>query len=414
MMIISWRFLLGLVVLAVTEEAAAFTPIATSRVSTALKAESADKEHVLSSGAGIPLVPSGGNSLFDPAQQGKHGGTDDCTKRILEGAAFHFLAASPASLERPPSDVEILDAQHWLENIGLPLNFAKPQNPVTATVLGRQRIISSDAPGDIQHIVLELPEGFQYVEGQSISVIPPGTTDKGKPHKPRLYSIASTRYGDLLDGKTISLCIRRAEYFDPVTKEVDPSKAGICSNFLCDAEPGTKVQVAGPTGKTMLLPESPNTDVIMVATGTGIAPFRGFLHRLFMENTVAGHGFSAKAWLILGVPVTGGLLYPEEFEAMQQNAAAFGAGELEVNYAISREMKNAAGGKYYVQDVLAERADELFDRLDRGAHIYFCGLKGMMPSILAALEEVAATKSVVWADKLKELQKNGQWHVEVY
>ena len=165
----------------------------------------------------------------------------------------------------------------------------------------------------------------------------------------------------------------------------------------------------------MLLPEDPTKDVIMVATGTGIAPFRAFLHRLFVENTVAKHMFSAKAWLILGVPVTGGLLYPDEFAYMQHQADIGAAsGDLEVTYAISREMQNAQGGKYYVQDVLAERADELFDRLDKGAHIYFCGLKGMMPGILAALEEVAAKKGVVWADKLKELQANGQWHVEVY
>ena len=392
------------------EKAAAFTPIVSSGRVTS-RADVASAQYAKSNGGGIPVVPSGGNSLFDPAEQGKLGAV--VTERINLGSQFKFLSPE-ASVDSPPADVEVHEAQDWLEDIGLPVNFAKPQQPATATILGRQRIISSDAPGDIQHVVLQVPEGFHYVEGQSISVIPPGTTDKGKPHKPRLYSIASTRYGDLLDGKTVSLCIRRAEYVDPATKEVDPAKKGICSNFLCDSEPGTKVKVAGPIGKTMLLPESSDTDIIMVATGTGIAPFRGFLHRLFMESTVSRHMFSAKAWLILGVPVTGGLLYPEEFEAMQQNAVIAGSGELELSYAISREMTNAAGGKYYVQDVLAERADELFDRLDKGAHIYFCGLKGMMPGILEALEKVAAAKGVVWADKLKELQGNGQWHVEVY
>lgn len=163
----------------------------------------------------------------------------------------------------------------------------------------------------------------------------------------------------------------------------------------------------------------------MVATGTGIAPFRGFLHRLFMENTVARHMFTGKAWLILGVPVTGGLLYHEEFQAMQAQARAQAADRggskdddddaLEVTYAISREMTNAAGGKLYVQDVLAERADELFDKLlNHGAVIYFCGLKGMMPGILEALEKVAVSKGMDWSATLKQLKANNQWHVEVY
>ena len=153
----------------------------------------------------------------------------------------------------------------------------------------------------------------------------------------------------------------------------------------------------------MLLPSDPTKDIIMVATGTGIAPFRAFLHRLFMEQTVARHMFQGKAWLILGVPTTSGLLYPQEFSAMQANAS--GSTKLRIDYAISREMTNARGGKLYVQDVLAQNADRLFHQLEGGAHIYFCGLKGMMPGILEALEKVAATKGVVWSDKLKELQK---------
>lgn len=397
--------------------ASAFTPLVlqSRTTTTTLQAVPVTNEHVKKNGGGVPVVPAGGYSLFDPNLEGKLV-EGVCADRIQQGPSYHFLPEAPVvDTAVAPPDAVVVEAQHWLEDIGVPTNFAKPQQPAIATVLGRQRIITADAPGDIQHIVLELPEGMHYVEGQSISVIPPGTDAKGKPNKPRLYSIASTRYGDLLDGKTVCLCVRRAEFFDPATGAVDPAKKGVCSNFLCDAQAGDKVQVAGPIGKTMLLPEDPHTDIIMVATGTGIAPFRAFLHRLFVENTVARHVFDAKAWLILGVPVTGGLLYPDEFAFMQQVADRGEAGgDLEVTYAISREQTNRQGGKYYVQDVLAERADELFERLEKGAHIYFCGLKGMMPGILAALEEVSTSKGLVWADKLKDYQKKGQWHVEVY
>ena len=68
----------------------------------------------------------------------------------------------------------------------------------------------------------------------------------------------------------------------------------------------------------------------------------------------------------------------------------------------------------YVQDRMAEHAAELSDRLDAGAHIYFCGLKGMMPGTLSMLQAVAETKGLVWEQQLETLKKNGQWHVEVY
>lgn len=70
---------------------------------------------------------------------------------------------------------------------------------------------------------------------------------KGKevPHGVRLYSIASSRYGDNYDGKTTTLCVRRATYWDPEMGKDDPAKKGICSNFLCDATPGTEITMTG-------------------------------------------------------------------------------------------------------------------------------------------------------------------------
>ncbi|KAI2491540.1 oxidoreductase [Fragilaria crotonensis] len=378
------------------------------------------KSRVAQVGAGIPLVPSGNNLLFDPDKEGKVGNT---AARVKAGVSYTFggwgvdpsVASVPVATSTAPT--KLFEAQHWLEDIGIPSNFAKPTAPVEATVLGRAKLIGDDAPGDIQHVILKLPPGMHYVEGQSLSVIPPGLAENGKPHKPRLYSIASTRYGDLLTGDTVSLCVRRAEYWDPVTGQNDPTKAGVCSSFLCDAQPGDVVSVAGPVGKTMLLPEDPNTDIIMVATGTGVAPFRAFLHRLFMEQTVARHAFTGEAWLILGVPVTSGLLYPQEFEAMQEQLEEnekSSAAKLTIDYAISREMTNAQGGKLYVQDVLAEQSDRLLEKLENGAVIYFCGLKGMMPGILESLEKVCASRGMNFAEKMKEYKDRHQWHVEVY
>ena len=60
-------------------------------------------------------------------------------------------------------------------------------------------------------------------------------------HSVRLYSIASSRYGDDMTGQTGSLCVRRATYWCPELKADDPAKKGVCSNFLCDTKPGDEL-----------------------------------------------------------------------------------------------------------------------------------------------------------------------------
>jgi len=77
-------------------------------------------------------------------------------------------------------------------------------------------------------------------------------------------------------------------------------------------------------------------------------------------------------------------------------------------------MTKKSGGKYYVQDAIADQADEIFHRLNNGAVMYFCGLKGMMPPILDTLERVSTERGIDWKQMLQRLKANHQWHVEVY
>merc|ERR1712127_58290 len=184
---------------------------------------------------------------------------------------------------------------------------------------------------------------------------------------------------------------RRATYWCPELQADDPAKKGSCSNFLCDTQPGAEVTMTGPAGKVMLMPEEdPTTDYIMVATGTGIAPYRGFIRRLFAEDTPAAKAYKGEAWLFLGVANSDALLYDDEFQAAKK---AF-PDNFRLDYALSREQNNAKGGKMYIQDKVEEYADEVFEKLQNGAHIYFCGLKGMMPGITDMLKGVAASKDI--------------------
>merc|ERR1711933_618111 len=137
----------------------------------------------------------------------------------------------------------------------------------------------------------------------------------------------------------------------------------------CDTKPGDEVKLTGPSGKVMLLPEkTPNADLIMVATGTGIAPYRSFIRRLFVEKTPFAADYTGLAWLFLGVANSDALLYDDEWQAVKQNYPD----QFRLDYALSREQTNSKGGKMYIQDKVEEYADEVFTKLENGAHIYFC------------------------------------------
>jgi ferredoxin--NADP+ reductase len=300
-----------------------------------------------------------------------------------------------------------------LEEIGLPMNTYGPKNTFTGKVVSVERIVGPKATGETMHIIIQTDGKIPFVEGQSYGVIPPGTkiNSKGKevPHGTRLYSIASSRYGDNFDGQTTSLCVRRATYWCPELKADDPAKKGLCSNFLCDAVPGQEVTMTGPTGKVLLLPEDPNAVILMVATGTGIAPFRAFWRRMFYEN-VPNYKFTGLAWLFMGVANSDAKLYDNELNEI----LATQPDNFRVDYALSREQNNRRGGKMYIQDKVEEYADEVFDLMNNGAHIYFCGLKGMMPGILEMLQRVATEKGQNWEELQESWKHNNQFHVEVY
>jgi len=301
-----------------------------------------------------------------------------------------------------------------LEQGEMPLNTYNNKKPFKGVIKSVKRIVGPNATGETCDIVIETRGEIPFWEGQSYGVIPPGTkvNSRGKevPHGVRLYSIASSRYGDYFDGKTTTLCVRRATYWDPEMGKDDPAKKGICSNFLCDATPGTEVTMTGPTGKILLMPENPNSVLICVATGTGIAPFRSFWRRCFYEN-VPNYKFGGLFWVFMGVANSDAKLYDDEMQAI----AAAHPDKFRLDYALSREgAKNKRGGKMYIQDKVEEYADEVFGLLNDGAHIYFCGLKGMMPGIQDMLERVATEKGINFEEFVEKLKHNNQWHVEVY
>ncbi|RUT09797.1 ferredoxin--NADP reductase [Dulcicalothrix desertica PCC 7102] len=294
----------------------------------------------------------------------------------------------------------------------VPVNIYRPNAPFIGKCISNEALVKEGGIGLVQHLKFDLTGGdLRYIEGQSIGIIPPGLDKNGKPEKLRLYSIASTRHGDDVNDKTVSLCVRQLEYEHPETKE---KVLGVCSTFLCNLKPGDEVKITGPVGKEMLLPEDTDAKVIMMATGTGIAPMRAYLWRMFKDAERAAnpeYQFNGFAWLIFGVPTTPNLLYKEELEEMQQRYP----NNFRLTNAISREQKNPSGGRMYIQDRVAEHADELWKLIkEPKTHTYICGLRGMEDGIDAALTAAAAKEGITWSDYQKDLKKAGRWHVETY
>jgi ferredoxin--NADP+ reductase len=232
------------------------------------------------------------------------------------------------------------------------------------------------AAGFVRHIVIDVSRtalAGRFRAGQSFGVIPPGTDDRGLPHKVRLYSIACPTGGEDGSGNLISTTVKRTidEHW-----ETHRLFLGVASNYLCDLQLGEEVSVTGPNGKRFLLPSRPEEhDYAFFATGTGIAPFRA------MVREMLDSGVQSRIVLVMGSPYATDLLYHDELEALAAKHQNF-------TYltALSRELQPDGGAPLYVQGRLDTHTDLFRSVLcsDRGL-VYACGLAGMELGIVQGL-----------------------------
>jgi benzoyl-CoA 2,3-epoxidase subunit A len=269
------------------------------------------------------------------------------------------------------------------------VNLYNRARPAVATIAGTYRLTDPLADNDVRHIIINLGETpFPVIEGQSIGVAPPGLDDEGEPHRARLYSIASPRHDEKPNTNSIALTVKRE------TK-------GLCSNYLCDLKKGERVAITGPFGATFLMPDDPSANIMMICTGTGSAPFRGFTeHRRRMTPHAPGR-------LILFF----GARRPEElpyFGPLQKVPETL----LAKRFAYSRIPGQP---KTYVQDAMRRDEALIADIIDNPlTHVYICGLKGMEQGVDAALGDICGGASIEWADLRAAMRQSGRYHVETY
>ena len=248
------------------------------------------------------------------------------------------------------------------------MHLHTPAEPADAVCVINERCTQKKAAHFVRHIAFDV-SGSQlegnFVAGQSFGVLPPGLDTHGKPHKLRLYSIASPTRGEDGQGKIVATTVKRT-----IDEHHDTGRVflGVASNYLCDLKPGDKVRLTGPSGKRFVLPVSPHDhSYLFFATGTGIAPFRGMLLDLFAA------GVRSPIVLVMGATYASDLLYHQDLLNFARERPNF-------TYitAISRERQADGHGPLYVQDRLGTNRDALLPILqDPRGLLYICGLAGM-------------------------------------
>ncbi|EDS6650003.1 NADPH-dependent assimilatory sulfite reductase flavoprotein subunit [Salmonella enterica subsp. arizonae] len=191
-----------------------------------------------------------------------------------------------------------------------------------------------------------------------------------RPLTPRLYSIASSQ-AEVENEVHLTVGVVRYDI-------EGRTRAGGASSFLADrVDDEGEVRVFIEHNDNFRLPTNPETPIIMIGSGTGIAPFRAFIQQRVADEA------SGKNWLFFGNPhFTEDFLYQVEWQRYVKEGLFS-----RIDLAWSRDQKE----KIYVQDKLRERGAELWRWINDGAHIYVCGdANRMAKDVEQALLEVIA------------------------
>ena len=215
---------------------------------------------------------------------------------------------------------------------------------------------------------------------------------------PRLYSISSSPAVHVSEIHATVAVVRYRSH--------NRDRGGVCSTLFADRTAiSEKLPIYIQPNKRFRLPTNPNAPMIMIGLGTGIAPFRGFLH----ERRARGH--KGPNWLFFGErSAATDFLYREEIEAMHAD------GHLtRLDTAFSRDQQ----ARTYVQDRMAEHSKAFWEWLQDGASVYVCGdATRMAKDVHMTLCSIVERESSMSSEKAHEyvtlLKEGHRYHRDVY
>ncbi len=269
----------------------------------------------------------------------------------------------------------------------------------TATVVASERITADTADAEVRELVLDVDRpDFPYKLGQSIGVLAPGQAAFGQEHHFRLYSVADLPELGPAGRPRIKICVRRCSYIDHHSGEEYP---GIASNYLCDLRPDDTLQLAGPYGLAFEPPPENAANIILIGTGTGIAPFRAFVKHLYAECREK----VGRLWLFYGARSGLELLYMNDHRndfTQYYDEATFEA------FTALSPRPNWADPIGWDQ-AIAERGEELWNLLaDIRTYVYVAGLEPMRDELDKIFSTLAGHPDR-WQRRKAELMAGGRW-----
>ncbi|MBF0255968.1 MAG: oxidoreductase [Gammaproteobacteria bacterium] len=272
-----------------------------------------------------------------------------------------------------------------------------------AQVLGSKRISPEDTD-EVRVIDLCIRDSaFRYQEGQTIGVLIDANSAFGKYQHHRHYSIANARNPSADEDVNIQIIVRRCFYLDEVSGEEYP---GVASNFLCDVQPGDSITLTGPYKNVFKMPKDPSSNMLMIGTGTGIAPFRAFVQSIYTNQK----GWQGQVRLFYGDRNGLDLRYLNQVD---QDLA---------NYYVEDSFKAfQAVTDGYVADetdalgqTLKTNLDEAWELLSQpNTHVFLAGTHKANKTLQKTLAERAGSEDS-WNRMRQKMQEEGRWSELLY
>jgi ferredoxin--NADP+ reductase len=268
-----------------------------------------------------------------------------------------------------------------------------------ATVVCSERITPRESNEDVRELVLDVDRAdFPYRIGQSIGVLAPGSTEFGNKHHFRLYSVADLPDTGEAGMPRIRICVRRCSYVDDFSGE---EYKGLASNYLCDLGARDTLIVTGPYGMVFEVPEKRDANLILIGTGTGIAPFRALVKHIYRDVG----DWKGKVWLFYGARTGLELLYMND--KRNDFAQYYDEETFEAFHALSPRPHWSDPIAW--EGAIAERGDELWKMIaDPKTYVYVAGLEKMRGQLDEVFGRLAGSDEE-WQQQKAELMAQGRW-----